>query len=101
MTTPDPPDVLTPVHATPADAETKLEDGIALCLSGGGYRAMVFHVGVLWRLNETKVLRKINGFRRCRAVPSRPEFWRADGESSTSSTMWQTTSSTSWWSPSA
>ena len=23
-----------------------------LCLSGGGYRAMLFHLGVLWRLNE-------------------------------------------------
>ena len=62
MTTPAPPDLLTPVHPTPADAETKLEDGIALCLSGGGYRAMVFHVGVLWRLNETKLLSKIKRF---------------------------------------
>jgi NTE family protein len=62
MTTPAPPDVLTPVHATPADAETRLEEGIALCLSGGGYRAMVFHVGVLWRLNETKLLSKIKRF---------------------------------------
>jgi len=26
--------------------------GMALSLSGGGYRAMLFHVGVLWRLNE-------------------------------------------------
>jgi NTE family protein len=26
--------------------------GRALCLSGGGYRAMLFHLGVLWRLNE-------------------------------------------------
>jgi NTE family protein len=26
--------------------------GTALCLSGGGYRAMVFHLGALWRLNE-------------------------------------------------
>lgn len=25
---------------------------VGLCLSGGGYRAMLFHVGVLWRLNE-------------------------------------------------
>ncbi|MGI9509175.1 MAG: patatin-like phospholipase family protein [Geminicoccaceae bacterium] len=37
-----------------------IEDGIALCLSGGGYRAMVFHVGVLWRLNEAKLLKKLN-----------------------------------------
>lgn len=27
-------------------------DGVGLCLSGGGYRAMLFHVGALWRLNE-------------------------------------------------
>lgn len=26
--------------------------GTALCLSGGGYRAVGFHAGVLWRLNE-------------------------------------------------
>ena len=26
--------------------------GTALCLSGGGYRAMLFHLGALWRLNE-------------------------------------------------
>jgi NTE family protein len=26
--------------------------GRALCLSGGGYRAMLFHTGALWRLNE-------------------------------------------------
>lgn len=34
--------------------------GTALCLSGGGYRAMVFHVGALWRLNELGWLRKLN-----------------------------------------
>lgn len=28
------------------------EEGIGLCLSGGGYRAMLFHLGGLWRLNE-------------------------------------------------
>ncbi|MDB5325493.1 MAG: patatin, partial [Phycisphaerales bacterium] len=33
--------------------------GIALCLSGGGYRAMVFHLGVLWRLNEAGALSKL------------------------------------------
>ena len=26
--------------------------GVALCLSGGGYRAMLFHLGALWRLND-------------------------------------------------
>lgn len=34
--------------------------GIALCLSGGGYRAMLFHVGSLWRLNEAGLLPKLN-----------------------------------------
>jgi NTE family protein len=32
------------------------KDGIALCLSGGGYRAMLFHTGALWRLFETGIL---------------------------------------------
>ena len=35
------------------------EEGMALCLSGGGYRAMVFHVGVLWRLYEADLLGKV------------------------------------------
>jgi NTE family protein len=35
------------------------EDGIGLALSGGGYRAMIFHVGALIRLNEVTLLRKI------------------------------------------
>jgi NTE family protein len=34
------------------------EAGIGLALSGGGYRAMVFHVGALIRLNEVALLRK-------------------------------------------
>jgi NTE family protein len=36
------------------------EQGTALCLSGGGYRAMVFHVGVIWRLYESGWLKKLN-----------------------------------------
>src|SRR6476469_10589443 len=36
------------------------EPGVALCLSGGGYRAMVFHVGALWRLNELGWLGKLD-----------------------------------------
>jgi NTE family protein len=38
------------------DPGAPLEAGTALCLSGGGYRAMVFHVGVLWRLYEAGLL---------------------------------------------
>jgi NTE family protein len=33
-------------------AASRLESGTGLCLSGGGYRAMLFHVGSLWRLYE-------------------------------------------------
>ena len=33
--------------------------GIALALSGGGYRAMLFHLGSLWRLNELGVLSQL------------------------------------------
>jgi NTE family protein len=40
----------------PADPEEKQQPTRdprpALCLSGGGYRAMIFHVGALWRLNQ-------------------------------------------------
>jgi len=35
------------------------EPGSALCLSGGGYRAMVFHVGVLWRLYQAGLLKDL------------------------------------------
>lgn len=37
----------------------KVEDIIGLCLSGGGYRAMLYHVGVLIRLNELGFLPRI------------------------------------------
>lgn len=33
--------------------------GIGLALSGGGFRAVLFHVGVLWRLNELGVLGRL------------------------------------------
>jgi NTE family protein len=39
--------------------QERAEHGIALCLSGGGYRAMLFHVGCLWRLNELGWLPRI------------------------------------------
>ena len=35
------------------------EAGIALALSGGGFRAVLFHAGVLKRLNELGVLKKL------------------------------------------
>ena len=52
-----------PVHITETgsafDSARNPEAGIALCLSGGGYRAMLFHVGALWRLNEWGYLPKL------------------------------------------
>ncbi|WP_341487205.1 patatin-like phospholipase family protein [Pararhizobium sp. A13] len=36
-----------------------LEPGIALAMSGGGFRAMLFHAGALMRLNELGLLSKI------------------------------------------
>jgi NTE family protein len=36
-----------------------VQPGIGVCLSGGGYRAMVFHVGVPWRLNELGYLPRL------------------------------------------
>lgn len=42
------------------DADSQLEDAIALCLSGGGYRAMVFHIGTLWRLCDAGVLPRLS-----------------------------------------
>jgi NTE family protein len=38
----------------------ELADGIGLCLSGGGYRAMLFHAGSLQRLNEAGWLARID-----------------------------------------
>ena len=48
-----------PVRPIPTDAGTPPRRGIALCLSGGGYRAMLFHLGAIWRLNEGGCLPKL------------------------------------------
>lgn len=51
-------EALSPVQQ--ADSrDAGLSSGIALCLSGGGYRAMLFHLGTLWRLNEAGYLPKL------------------------------------------
>lgn len=51
--------IVEPVQYLDEDRGKKLEAGMALCLSGGGYRAMLFHAGVLWRLNEVGFLSKL------------------------------------------
>ena len=49
-----------PIEPSDLDSDsTEREDGVALSLSGGGYRAMVFHVGALCRLNEVGLLGKL------------------------------------------
>jgi NTE family protein len=46
-----------PVESISAEEDRREpEPGMALCLSGGGYRAMVFHLGSLWRLYEAGLL---------------------------------------------
>ena len=57
--TPNPQTMAQPVHDHPGDPD-RPSPGIALCLSGGGYRAMLFHLGTLWRLNELEYLPKLN-----------------------------------------
>ncbi len=48
-------------HSNRSDFLTagKVEDVIGLCLSGGGYRAMLYHAGALTRLNELGFLPRI------------------------------------------
>lgn len=40
--------------------EERILDGVALCLSGAGYRAMLFHLGALWKLNDIGYLQKVD-----------------------------------------
>lgn len=56
------PDDLTKAASSPVETDEgeRLEPGVALCLSGGGYRAMLFHVGAIWRLNELRYLTKLD-----------------------------------------
>jgi NTE family protein len=50
-----------PVQPIPTDEPGRgPQPGIGLCLSGGGYRAMIFHAGVLWRLYQAGVLRSVS-----------------------------------------
>jgi NTE family protein len=46
-------------RATPIDGE-RLEDITGLCLSGGGYRAMLFHAGAIFRMNELGLLKTLD-----------------------------------------
>jgi NTE family protein len=53
-------EAFSPVQFIPTDRPQEIpEEGIALCLSGGGYRAMLYHVGALWRLNDAAYLPRL------------------------------------------
>jgi len=41
---------------------TNIEERTGVCLSGGGFRAMVFHLGALWRLNDAGLLPTVARF---------------------------------------
>jgi NTE family protein len=50
-----------PVRLIPGDTPAAPpSDGLGLCLSGGGYRAMLFHLGSLWRLNQLGYLSRLD-----------------------------------------
>lgn len=58
---PPKPDELPLTTEAPVEAgEDRLEDLLALCLSGGGYRAMLFHLGTIWYLNDAGYLPKLD-----------------------------------------
>lgn len=52
-------EAISPVQETAAPEAPGPEIGIALCLSGGGSRAMLFHAGAILRLNELGLLGNI------------------------------------------
>ncbi|MGN6186247.1 MAG: patatin-like phospholipase family protein [Thermoanaerobaculia bacterium] len=58
---PPKPDELPLTTEAPVEAgEDRLEDLLALCLSGGGYRAMLIHLGTIWYLNDAGYLPKLD-----------------------------------------
>lgn len=53
------PDPVEPITRAAEQNEDGPEEGIALALSGGGYRAMLFHLGSLLRLYELGLLKEL------------------------------------------
>ena len=61
-----------------------VEQGIALAMSGGGFRAALFHCGALWRLNGWVICRASSGPQPCLAGLSPVACWRRNGPSCSS-----------------
>lgn len=53
-------ELASPATFIPGDDRQPPATGTGLCLSGGGYRAMLFHVGSLWRLHEAGWLNRLD-----------------------------------------
>jgi NTE family protein len=53
------PESSQPVSGVAPEGAAGPRPGFALCLSGGGYRAMIFHLGALWRINQLGFLKKL------------------------------------------
>jgi NTE family protein len=53
-------ELVEPVRRIPGDRDEQPTEGVALCLSGGGYRAMLFHLGIVWRLHEAGWLGRLD-----------------------------------------
>lgn len=60
MTAPEVLRGVSPVRRIPTDDAAEPKAGVGLCLSGGGYRAMLFHAGALIRLNQAGLLRRLD-----------------------------------------
>lgn len=54
------PDSITPITRLAEEEEKGPEPGVGLAVSGGGYRAMLFHLGAFLRLHELGLLRKLD-----------------------------------------
>jgi NTE family protein len=53
------PDTIQPVSSNAEEREGGPAEGVALAVSGGGYRAMLFHLGAFLRLHELKLLKSL------------------------------------------
>src|SRR3954452_1727543 len=52
-------DLVAPVSEQAAAQRTRVSPGIGLAISGGGYRAMLFHLGAFLRLYELGLLQRL------------------------------------------